>query len=214
MFCALQYHLISMWRLQVSYITIEGMKFWDRFYPNSHQQTCKKQRFFVVNFVVCFVVYSRPLTILLALDTIADMGTARFFFYPIQLSLKKFWFRLSSWPTMAFKNCFKSTHDSKWFSGIWFKLTYDSNGFQEFGFKLTHDSKSFPEFWLKSARNSKGFPEVLFKSTNNSKTFLKYSFLQLMSQLYHYYWDYGPLDLTWFDVLGLVPFNFTWRDLF
>ena len=47
---------------------------------------------------------------------------------------------------MAFKNWFKSTHGSKWFSGIWFKSTHDSNDIPEFGLKLTHDSKGFPEF--------------------------------------------------------------------
>ena len=60
---------------------------------------------------------------------------------------------------MAFKNWFKSTHDSKQFSGIWFKSTHDSNGFPEFWFKLTHDSRSFPEVWFKSTHDSKSFPE-------------------------------------------------------
>ena len=101
------------------------------------------------------------------------MGTT-YFSDSIQLSLRNFWFWPNSWLTIAFKNWFKSTHDSKWLSGIWFKLTHDSNGFQEFRFKSTHDSKSFPEFWFKSTHNSKGFPEFWFKSTHDSKNFLAY----------------------------------------
>ena len=78
-------------------------------------------------------------------------------FYSIQLSLRKYWFWLNLWLTVAFNNWFKSTHDSKWFSGIWFKLTHDSKGLPEFRFKSTHDSKSFPEFWFKSTHDSKAF---------------------------------------------------------
>ena len=72
------------------------------------------------------------------------------FFDSIQLNLRKFWFWLNSWLTMAFKNWFKSTHDLKWFSEIWFKSTHDSNSFSVFRFKLTHDSKwvTFSPFWL------------------------------------------------------------------
>ena len=92
------------------------------------------------------------------------------FFDSIQLSLRKFWFCLNSWPTVALKNWFKSTHDSKWFSGIWFISTRDSNGFPEFQFKSSHDWKIFPGFWYISTHDSKSFPEFWFKLTYDRKT--------------------------------------------
>ena len=70
---------------------------------------------------------------------------------------------------MDFKNSYKSTHDSKWFSGTSFKSTHDSNGFPNFWFKSTHDSQSFQEFWFRSTHDSKGFPEFRLQSTHNQK---------------------------------------------
>ena len=135
MFCALQYHSISMWRLQVSYITIEGMKFWDRFYPNSHQQTYKKQRFFVVIFVVLIVVYSRTLTILLTLDTIADMGMTQFFRFESTQSRKVLiltqlmthngfqeLIQINSRLEMVFWNLIQIDSRLKWLSRIWIQV--------------------------------------------------------------------------------------------
>ena len=95
-------------------------------------------------------------------------GYDSFFIDSIQLRLRMFWFLFNSWLTMASKNWFKPTQDSKWFSGILFKSTHDSNRFSEFWFKSTHDSKSFPEFRFKSTHDSKGFLEFWFKSTPDS----------------------------------------------
>ena len=34
-----------------------------------------------------------------------------------------------------------------------------------------------------------------------------------MTQLYRYDWAYIPLDLTWYDLFGLLLFDLTWCDL-
>ena len=134
---------------------------------------------------------------------------------PIQFSLTKFWFWLNSWLTMAFKTWFKSTHDSKWFSGIRFKSTHDSNGFQNFDSNRRTTHKVFQSFDSNQLTTQKAVPNFDSDRLTTQTTFWNFDSNQLMTQSYHYDWVSVPLDLTSYDLFwaSSIGFDLVWPFL-